>query len=497
MKNIIFATLMGIACAGLLLIGCKSDSSSVAQGKAGLTGTVKDGSTGLGLVGATVNARSVEETRTNILTDANGNFTMDPFTTDSTLSVTVTVTKSGYNDTSFTIVLRSGTPTDLIINLSPKSVIIPPGGGSGVAQTIAFLGATPQELRVYGVGGQETAVLSWEVRDSLGLPIDASQKLTISFSLVGAPGGGEYVSPASVQTNAVGRAYTTFNAGTRAGVTQVLASATNSAGRPLSSSPVRVVIDGGFPVQSHFSISATNLNFPALHWQNRRDGIQVLLGDIYSNPVAQNTAVYFHTSPYPVGEIGGAGVVQPAVYTDRDGLGSVSLISGSPLPFGAYAYTGPSLPNGNGYHYVVARTIGQGGAVVMDSVKILWSGFPFITNLSQSTFDIPNAGYVDITFTVADELGHPLAAGTSITVTAQVPPPPDPTTSMNQVQVGFGLNGSITLTDVISAGSNTTDFSFRLSDGTSNITQVTSVLMTISVSGPNGTAITFINGFVH
>jgi hypothetical protein len=496
MKTIIVATLIGVACAGVLMVGCKSDQTSVAQGKAGFSGTIKDKNTSLPLPGATITARSVSETSSGS-SDQNGNFALDPFTTDSTVNVLVSASKSGYNDTTFTITLFSGVPTAATIFMTPKSVIVPPGGTSGVAKTIAFLGANPQELRVYGVGGQETSILSWEVRDSLGLPIDASRSLTLNFLVVGGPVGGEYVSPASVLTNNVGRAYTTFNSGVKAGVAQVYASTVNSSGDSLYSRPVRVVMDGGFPVQSHFSISATIQNFPALHWQNRRDAIQVLLGDIYSNPVAPNTAVYFHTSPYPPGEIGGAGVVQPTVYTDVDGLGGVNLISGSPQPLGAYAYTGPIVPSGNGYHYVVARTIGRYGESVMDSIKILWTGYPFITNLNPPAFNIANGGFLDFTFTVADELGHPLAAGTVINVIAQVPPPPDPNSPVNQVQVGFGINGSVTLPDVITAGGGTTNFSFRLSDGTSNLNQVTAVLMTIAVSGPNGSAIQFINGTVN
>ncbi len=494
MRTTMVISIACILCAGLLVVGCKSDETSASQGEAGFYGTVTDGSTGAVLSGAAVTATASGGATQTAVTDANGNFPQLKFATDSTLSVTVTVQKSGYNDTTFAIILRSSTVAQLGIRLSAKSVIVPPGGGTGLAQTITFLGANPQELRVYGVGGQETSVLSFEVRDSLGLPIDAAHSVVLYFSLVSGPGGGEYVSPTAFQTNSVGRAYTTFNAGIRAGVTQVVAQATVGS-RTLKSTPVRVVIDGGFPVQSHFSISAGSYNFPAMHWQNRRDLVQVLVGDIYSNPVATNTAVYFHTSPYPAAELGGAGVIQPTVYTDKDGLGSVNLMSGSPQPLGSYA--DPTGGYGDGYHFVVARTIGENGAVVTDSVRTLWSGYPFISNLNPTSFSVPNGGSTDFTFTVSDELNHPLAAGTVITVTATVPPPPDPNSKMNQVQVGFGLNGSFTLPDVITGGTNRTDFTFRLSDGTSDFDQATAVLLTISVSGPNGSTMQFINGTVR
>ena len=495
MKTFIIALLVGVLCAGAIFVGCKSDQSSTKQGEAAVSGFIKDSNTKIGVSGATVTVTSLDQTFT-VSTNPDGSFPNQTFSTDSTLIVSVLVTKSGYNDTTFSLVIQSGAVAQITVLLSPKSLIVSTGGGSGLAQTITFLGSNPQELRVYGVGGQETSVLSWEVRDSLGLPIDLAHSVMLNFQLVSGPSGGEYVSPTGVTTNTVGRAYTTFNAGTRAGVTQVLATATVGS-RTISSQPVRVIIDGGFPVQSHFTIAPVSYNFAAFNWLGRQDQISILAGDIYSNPVAPNTAVYFHTSPYPAGESGGAGVVQPAVFTDKDGLGSVALFSGYPRPTGAYATVGPSP--GDGYHYVIARTIGQGGVIVTDSIMLLWSGIPIISNLNPATFNIANGGSQTITFTVSDQNGHPLAAGTTISVTGQVPPPPDPSASVNQIQVGFGLNGGLTLPDVITAGPGTTDFSFRLSDGSSQLNDVvgTPVLMTISVSGPNGSAIQFINGVVH
>ena len=159
---------------------------------------------------------------------------------------------------------------------------------------------------------------------------------------------------------------------------QVIATATVG-GRTLTSSPVRLVINGGFPVQSHFSIAPVVHNFPALGWLGKTNGITVLLGDKYSNPVAPGTAVYFRSS---------AGVVQPTVFTNKDGFGTVTLYSGNPEPLGVYAAPG----QGDGYHYVVARTLGQGGVAVEDSTLILWSGPGQISNVSPVTFDIANAG---------------------------------------------------------------------------------------------------------
>ena len=202
------------------------------------------------------------------------------------------------------------------------------------------------------------------------------------------------------------------------------------------------------------------------------DPITVLAGDMYSNPVAPGTAIYFRSS---------AGVVQPTVFTDKNGFGSVNLYSGNPKPLGSFA----DPTNGNGYHYVVARTLGQGGIAVEDSTLILWSGEGAISNVSPLSFDIANAGSQQFSFRVADALGHPLAAGTIISVSAVIPPPPSDGIQQNQVSVLFGANGSVTLPDVLFAGSGTTDFTFILKDGTWSITDATPVNVVINVTGPN------------
>jgi hypothetical protein len=211
--------------------------------------------------------------------------------------------------------------------------------------------------------------------------------------------------------------------------------------------------------------------------------------------------VYFHTSPYPAGEIGGAGVILPSVFTARDGTGLVDFISGNPRPSGPYAAQPASdirIPDTVGYHYVVAQTTGKDGAIVRDSVIILWSGVAQISAIAPNTFNILNGQSQLFTFRVSDQYGHPLAAGTTIKVSATVPPPTDPNSPVNQVQLGFGVDGTLVFPDVIVGYTN---FSFLLSDGSTNIDQATPVTLRVSVTGPNvpgeGTLVTFINGTVH
>jgi hypothetical protein len=467
----------------VVFYACKNDEQGATQGEGVITGTVTDRGTGAALAGVTVQAQNVSAATQTTITDGQGQYRFT-FTTDSSKMITVSFVKSGYRDTSFVVQINPGAVTPVSLGMSARSPISGgTGGGSGLAQTIAFLGSNPRELTVYGVGGIETAILGFEVRDSLGLPIDVAHYVDMSFSITNGPNGGEYISPISVRTNQVGQAYTTFNSGVRAGVVQVLASATVGS-RTISSSPIRLIIHAGYPDQTHFTVGPEKFNFPTLGIFGLRDRISVLVGDIYSNPVAPNTAVYFRTS---------AGVIQASVFTNADGEGSADLISGNPAPFGIHA---AAPPLDTAYHYLVARTVGQGGVTVQDSVLILWSGRALVSAISPGTFNVGNGGSQFFTFQVYDYLGHPLAAGTTITVTATVPPPPDPNAPVNQVQLAFGIDGSVVLEDVITRGPGSTDFSFLLSDGSLNVNQSTAVTVSVSVTGPNGTAYRTISGVV-
>jgi hypothetical protein len=461
----------------LALSACEdSNQDTVAPGEneAVVNGTILDGTTN---PASPISGASVSGGGKSAQTDESGVFSLR-LTTDASMTVSLFVTKTGYRDTTVMVDIEPQETSSPTILLSPKSVV---SGGSKVPKSIAFLGASPARISVYGVGGTETTYLGWEVRDSVGRALDAENAVDITFRLVNGPGGGEYVSPTTRRTDPNGQTYVSLGSGTRSGIVQVVAEVLYGSNL-IQSSPVRIVIDGGFPVQERFTIAAPYYNFAAMNWVNRTLPVTVLVGDVYSNPVAENTAVYFRS---------GAGVVQPRVYTSPNGQGTVDLISGNPRPFGFFA---AQSPLDTGYHYVVARTIGQNGATVTDSVLILWSGVAQIKNLNPVAFAIPNAGSQVFTFSVCDQYHHPLQSGTEIAVLASVPPPPDPNTPMNQVQVGFGLDGRITLRDHLFRGSGTTDFSFILSDGTTNINQATAVTVTIAVSGPNGNLSTTISG---
>src|SRR5262249_44147045 len=154
------------------------------------------------------------------------------------------------------------------------------------------------EISVFGVGGVESSILTWEVRDSLGFPIDIDHRDTVTFAIVGVPVmGGAYVSPSSAITNVSGRVATTINSGTVSGVLQFVATLRrDNDGTIVQSTPVLITVNAGLPAQPFFTLGPAFYNFPGYDWIGRNDPITVLVGDKYSNPVKKFTAVYFNTT---------------------------------------------------------------------------------------------------------------------------------------------------------------------------------------------------------
>ncbi len=372
------------------------------------------------------------------------------------LSVTISVTSPSNGNKSYNF---TGTL------LGPD---ISGGTGTGAAAAIAFIEESLNAISVREVGGDETSLLTFEVRDSLGVPVDAQHQANVTFFIQSGPGGGEYVSPTSgVTQGSTGRVQTTLSSGTKAGVVQVVAQ-TTSGSRTIRSAPVIVNIFGGFPDQAHFSIGSEKLNFPGYNILNLTNTITVIAGDKYSNPVRPGTAVYFRTT-------GGTINVPSTAYTSADGVATAALRSGNPRPYD------PIL--GVGFAYVTASTVGQSGNTVSDSTIVLFSGISQISNLSTLSFTVPAGGSSGpITFKVSDQNGNPLAATTTITVTLQYTPPPN--TTINLAVTG---DTHVTLGDTQAKGAGATDFSIQVVDQTvGGVPTSIPVTVIISVSSPNG-----------
>ncbi len=386
-----------------------------------------------------------------------------------TISGVLNVSKNGYKaqSSSFSVDAGKSFSADFYLNRDTTTGVRDTNG-TGLAHSIALISVSNNEISVYGVGGIESSILTWEVRDSLGFPIDIDHSDTVTFELIGTPvGGGAYVSPASAMTNASGRVATTVNSGTVSGVLQFVAKLhRESDGVTIESQPVLITVNAGLPDQAHFSVGAEVINFPGYDWLGRIDYMTVQVGDLYSNPVKTGTAVYFSTT---------GGVIDASGFTDNTSHATVSLYSGNPKP------SDPIL--GAGFAYIRATTMGQGGSTVGDSIRILFSGVAEITNVNPTSFAVAAGGSSGpIRFTVSDENGNPLAAGTHISVTLQYTAPPN-----SQVNLAVTGDIDVTLGDTQAKGTGTTNFSFQVVDQTQGgVSSTIPVTVVIAVTSPNG-----------
>ncbi|MHB1048861.1 MAG: Ig-like domain-containing protein [Bacteroidota bacterium] len=300
---------------------------------------------------------------------------------------------------------------------------------------IAYVSSSSSSIFVSGVGGTETAAITYEVRDSLGVPIDLSRRALVTFTLQFFPnsltGGGTapVLLPRSDSTDSQGRVRVTVVSGTQAGVIQVI-STLSLPSKTITSQPVKISVNAGFADQNHFTIAAPNYNFPGLQ-KAFSPTLVVTVGvtDKYSNPVIPGTQVYFHTAHGTITAGGG---------TNANGFASGTLNPGNPYP--------PT-----GYSKVYAQTIGMNGQPITDSITVLWTGAPIITNTGSTTFTTPNGGISGaLTFSVADFNGNPMSAGTQIVV---------------ESSVGEVIGASeTTMFDTFSIGEGTTTFTVYMKD---------------------------------
>jgi len=164
---------------------------------------------------------------------------------------------------------------------------------SSPAQSIRYLGASPEWIAIKGTGGvgrQETATLTFKLVDKNGL---ASNQQNIEFILDGGPSG-VTIEPLLAKTNSEGEVSTVISAGKVSGVLRVKAKLIGS--DPLIASVSDVLtISTGLPDQNSFSLSLEN-HAPET-WNT--DGVSVSatvrLADHFNNAVPDGTAVYFTT----------------------------------------------------------------------------------------------------------------------------------------------------------------------------------------------------------
>ena len=425
--------------------------------------------------------------------------------TDTGGNVSTTLTSG----TKFGEVLVTASTTEDSISLSsnPKVIyiVIPPS--ARLASQVLYLGATATDIYVDGVGAIENSTISYQVTDSLGIPIDRQRRVGVTYAVQFFPnssiagGTPPSVIPSTDSTDDNGQLHTSVVSGTEAGVIQVVAHI-NVPGRPtLISQPVKITIHAGFADQAHFTLMPSAYGVAGL---NNFIPFTVAVGDTFSNPVAVGTAIYFHSQ---------AGIIQTgsadfSAYTNTTGEAGVSLLLVNPRPLAGTPYEyKPGIGSGlryadaahingrDGYFWVYAQTQGHNATNVIDSALMVWGVGPITVTGLPASVTVSNVTNTSppISIRVTDGNLNPLPDGT--TITASIEPIASPPTGF-QVGVSGGISTNFYSTipytqNSIFYGTNITDYTFNVVNESvpSNTATGVTVTVVITINAPNiGTA---------
>jgi hypothetical protein len=376
---------------------------------------------------------------------------------------------------------------------APQEINIPNPEVKKAAQ-IAYVGITSSDIFVSGVGALENAVITYEVRDSLGLPVAASPRYGATFSISFFPnstvagGSAPRIIPQVDSTDGQGRLRTSIVSGTQSGVIEMTCQIVLEGGKIITSQPVRITVHAGFPDQNHFTIYPNRYTFPVYDWyhhpsQDLQPKFTVAIGDTFSNPVPIGTAVYFHTQ---------AGIIETGnsdftAYTDKDGFATVNLWTVNPLPDAIPYYDNTALAGRIGGEWVYAQTQGRDGKKIIDSVLVVWNMNRIVIRQAPDSIVMPQFGHSALfTLEVTDDNGNPLCDGTTITASYVVP--------AGTSGVAFDTYGEIPAFIPVSPaarypGHGFTLFSFGVTDN-STPPGVNATTCKITISAPNLQTIT-------
>ncbi|PID61975.1 MAG: hypothetical protein CR986_02280 [Ignavibacteriae bacterium] len=416
-----------------------------------LQGSVIDAVTGDGIADATVKIMDGSVVR-GAVTDNSGKYSYT-FATNADKDILIIAIKDGYRpDTLSVFAIKDKITNVSVIQLRANKNGT--GGGTGVSLSAASINLHSQSAQSLGVkesGALESLDIIFEVRDSAGVTISEDNAVDLSFSFGATPGGGEYLFPASVRTNALGKATVTLNTGRIAGVVQVIAQ-TEVNGKTIKSKPILVSIHGGFPVEDVFYVAAEKLNYPYYGIIGKSIKFTAYAGDKYNNPVRPGTSIYFTTS---------SGIIGGSAPTNEAGAATVELLT-EPHP--------EDVIYGKGFFRVTAKTADENKNTISTETIRLLSGKALL-NVSPSSFTLANGGSQTFTYTLMDVNGNPLSEGQTVKVSIE---------SKNVV-----LSGDIDIEMPDTQSKTWTRFSFTAYDALPDSIAVENVKIKVATTGKN------------
>jgi len=451
----------------ILIAGCSTETKDNSATLNGHVYYLDDHGNAQPVTNALVRAKDLlAQTKTN----GDGAYTLVIESKVDTFNATVEASKVGFIPNTVTIKAQVGQSV-----LVPDLVLQKVSGGefnpadtiqaSGPARHITVDRQTDNHIYIKGAGLTETALINFKVTDDNGKLVDNDHQVTVHFSILNGPNGGEYIFPESMETQN-GYVYTILNSGTIAGAVQIQAQAQVN-GTTIRSIPIRITIHGGLPDAEHFSLVMAKSNIAARVHYGLLDRLTAYVGDKYSNPVVPGTAVYFATNFC---------LVEGSAVTDSMGAAQVNFISASPLPPNPQDSSFATITA-----YTYTDTLGQ--KRISAQTKILLTDRTAPIEVSPDTFSYTDVNRpIQFSYRVHDIWGYPLVGGTRIRVEA------------TDGQLFGDIN--VELRDTQQSGLGTTDFGFSWAPGDS--LEAPQVYITISVDPPvdgNGYQSTTIAGY--
>ncbi|TKB45935.1 Ig-like domain-containing protein [Thalassotalea mangrovi] len=266
-----------------------------------------------------------------------------PVTTSNGKASSTYLAKGCVNDDPITVSANAGG-----VNLTASATVNVLAADAG---SLEFVSASPENISLQGVGGQESSTVIFKVLDTNGNPVSNTQ---VNFSL-NTEVGGISLDPMSATTNGAGEVQTVVNSGSVATSVRVTASIEGSS--PLiSSQSSLLVVSTGIPDQDSFSLSADILNPEGWSVDGTEVVVTARLADAFNNPVPDGTAVSFTAE---------GGSIQPSCVT-QGGKCSVVWVSQFPRPegleLGVEGRVAQLTPHGQKYGgraTIVATAIGE------------------------------------------------------------------------------------------------------------------------------------------
>lgn len=252
-----------------------------------------------------------------------------------------------------------------ITSASASLTIIAPTAGS-----IQFDSVSPTTglINLKGMGGKETALVTFKVVDSSGNPIGGKE---VTFSL-NTTVGGITLNPATAISDPVtGNVVVSVQSGRIS--TPVRVSASTVAGSStLTTQSSKLTISTGIPDQQNLSLSATTLNIEGLNHDGVTTVVTARLADHFNNPVLDDTAVYFTAEGGSIG----------STCTTVGGACSVTLSS-------------QQLKPSNGRVTVLAYAIGEEGFTDSMVANAMADGLAEMRDANGDLTDMPEA-FLDV-----------------------------------------------------------------------------------------------------